>query len=72
VLTQIATIKNYNLFETRFGTFKITHNGTTVANPATEEQAWERIKQLAGTTTITPQCWNTCRIHNCVDCERYY
>lgn len=72
VLKEIATIKDYHLFETRIGTYKITKNGTVVANPATEEQAWDRIRLLAGTMYIHPQCWDNCRIHNCGDCERYF
>jgi len=69
----LAHIKDYNLYETKFGTYKITNGGgKTVANPATEEQAWEKIRILAGTMYIHPQCWDNCRIHNCGDCERYY
>lgn len=72
VLKEVATIKDYHLYETRLGTFKITFQGKAIAHPATEEQAWDRIRILAGVQHIHPQCWDTCRIHNCIDCERYY
>lgn len=72
VLKEIASIKNFHLYETHFGTYKITYNGKAVANPSTEEDAWTRIRLLAGTVHAQPQCWDNCRIHNCMDCERYY
>ena len=73
VLKELAHIKDYHLFKTKFGTYKITNGGgKTVANPVTEEQAWEKIRTLAGTAYIHPQCWDSCRIHDCINCDRYW
>jgi len=73
VLNFVAKVNNYTLFEnTNYGTYKITTNGKTVANPTTEEAAWSKLIWLSGKGSIDPSCAKDCRVRDCENCERYY
>lgn len=69
----IAKIKEFSLlYNDYFGMYQITSKDKILAHPTTEEDAWKRISILAGTRHNQPQCWDSCKLHNCSDCERYY
>ena len=68
----VANVKDYTLLESSLGTYQIVKNNKAVAHPVTEEDAWQRIRLFAGKAHPEPQCWDTCRLRNCIDCERYY
>jgi hypothetical protein len=68
----VANVKEYTLLESIYGTYQIIKDSKPVAHPATEEDAWQRIRLLSGRSNPAPQCWVGCSLHNCIDCERYY
>ena len=68
----VANVKEYTLLESMYGTYQIVKDSKPIAHPATAEDAWKRIRLFAGKSNPELQCWNTCRLHNCIDCERYY
>ena len=68
----VANVKEYTLLESMYGTYQIVKDSKPIAHPATAEDAWQRLRFFTGTSNPQPQCWDTCKLHNCVDCERYY
>jgi len=68
----VATVKEYTLLESAYGTYQIIKNSKPIAHPATQEDAWQRISWLTGKSKTEPKCWDYCKIHNCNDCDRYH
>jgi hypothetical protein len=68
----VANVKEYTLLESMYGTYQIVKDSKPIAHPATAEDAWQRIKLFSGSSNPEPQCWRSCKPHNCADCERYY
>lgn len=68
----VASVKDCVLLESTIGTYQIIKSNKIVAHPATAEDAWERIRFFTGKSNPEPTCWGVCKLHNCIDCERYY